>query len=667
MGLATETTITPMLRALILALALAPLALRASPAQPQTQEEIFLAARAAVRTGDYDKLARYDAQLQNYLLEPYVESWLLRPRLEDATADEVRAFLARQQGTVLAEQVRKEWLKVLGKTRQWDLFRAEHPLLVNDDNETACYALQARWEQKDESALAEVRAQWYAPRELPDGCVPLAEALIARGEFTDRQVWERVRLLLEAGAVSAAWRTAEYLPASEMPDRGKLFEAAAGPKRYLDEKKKDLSRRPVRELVIFAVYRMARSDPVAAAGYWDRQPLAKFSAEERGYAWGQLALQAARHNLPQALKWYGYAEAARARLSEEQLAWRLRAALRQGDWREVQVSAQMMSPLQRNEPAWIYWQGRAAQALGNATEARTLFARIAGGHYFYAELAAEELGLPFRIPPTAYTPTTEQVAAIGREPGFQRALELYRLGQRVDATREWLWSIRGMDDEQLLAAAEFARQNEIFDRAINTADKTLALHDFSVRYLAPYREQLGENARAQQLDEAWVLGLVRQESRFISAVRSSAGAAGLMQLMPATARWVARRMGMQDYSWARVTDTGVNTALGTYYLRHVLDELDDSPVLAAAAYNAGPGRARKWRDTHPLEGAIYAETIPFSETRDYVKKVMNNTMYYAAMLGGPVRSLKARLGIIAPRGGDDRLLAQREAAQEEPQ
>ena len=129
-----------------------------------------------------------------------------------------------------------------------------------------------------------------------------------------------------------------------------------------------------------------------------------------------------------------------------------------------------------------------------------------------------------------------------------------------------------------------------------------------------------------------------------------------MQLMPATAKWVARRMGMQDYSWSRVTDTDVNAALGTYYLRHVLDELDDSPVLAATAYNAGPGRARKWRGTRPLEGAIYAETIPFNETRDYVKKVMNNTMYYAAMLGGTARSLKARLGIVAPRGGSDRVI-----------
>jgi soluble lytic murein transglycosylase len=660
MGSTAGSTITSVLRALLLALGLAPLASQAMPAHPRTQEELFLAARAAVRAGDDDKLVRYDAQLQGYLLEPYVASWILRSRLEDASPEEVRAFLARERGTVLAERVRKEWLKVLGKQGRWDLFRSEHPLLVHDDSDIVCYALQARWEQKDESALDEVRPQWDAPRELPDGCVPLAEALIARGVFTDRQIWERVRLLLRARLVTAAWRTAEYLPRSEQPDRGKLFEAAAGPKRYLNERNKDLSRRQVRELVMFALYRLARSDPLAAEHYWRKQPRAKFPAEERGYVWGQLALQAAWHNLPQALAWYGYAEADGARLSEKQLDWRMRAALRQGDWREVLVSAQMMSPLQRNEPAWIYWKGRAEKALGNAGRARSLFARIAGGHYFYAELAREELGLPFTIPPSNFTPTADDVAAIAREPGFRRSLALYRLGDRSDATREWVWSIRGMGDRQLLAAAEFALQNEIFDRAINTADKTLALHDFSVRYLAPYLEELGENARAQQLDVAWVLGLVRQESRFISAIRSSAGAAGLMQLMPATARWVARRMGMQDYSWARVTDTDVNAALGTYYLRHVMDELDDSPVLAVAAYNAGPKRADKWRGTRPLEGAIYAETIPFSETRGYVKKVMNNTMYYAAMLGGPVRSLKDRLGIVAPRGSTDGVVAQGE-------
>ncbi len=654
-------TIAPLLCGL--ALTAAALAVQAAP-RPQTEEELFLAARAAARAGEYAKLADYDAKLQGYLLEPYVESWLLRRRLEDVAVDAVSGFLARQQGTLVAELLRKDWLKTLGKRQQWDLFRAEHPLLVNDDADVVCYALQARWEQKDASALDELHPYWIAPRELPEGCVPLAEAQIANGKIGSRELWQRIRLLLDAGVVSAASRTAEYLPTGEAPERAKLYSVAAGPQRYLADKTKDLRRRPARELTLFALQRLAQSDPLEAAAHWEPKLRAKFSAEDQAYLWGRLALQAAKRNLPEALDWYRQADA--APLCDEQLAWRVRAALRQGDWAEVKATTEKMSPQQRSEPTWVYWRGRALQALGDAVEARALFARIAEEHHFYAELAAEELGTSFSVPPKGYTPTREEVEAIARQPGFQRAVALYRLGQRYDATREWVWAIRGMDDKALLAAAEFARQNEMYDRAINTADKTLVLHDFSVRYLAPYREPLAEGARAQQLEEAWVLGLVRQESRFAPEVKSAAGAAGLMQLMPATAKWVALRMRMQDYSWARVTDASVNAQLGTYYLRHVLDVLDGNPVLAAAAYNAGPGRARKWRDTRPLEGAIYAETIPFNETRDYVKKVMNNTMYYAAMLGGSVRTLKARLGVIAPRGAADKLMAQRAAEEGEP-
>ena len=164
------------------------------------------------------------------------------------------------------------------------------------------------------------------------------------------------------------------------------------------------------------------------------------------------------------------------------------------------------------------------------------------------------------------------------------------------------------------------------------------------------------SARQSQLDEAWVYGLMRQESRFQTEIRSSAGAMGLMQLMPATARWVAKRIGMSDFQQSRVTDVDVNIRLGTYYLRYVYDLLDESPVLASAAYNAGPGRARQWRAGIPMEGAIYAETIPLTETRDYVKKVLVNATYYAAQLKSQMRSLKDRLGVIAPRSDADRPL-----------
>jgi soluble lytic murein transglycosylase len=218
--------------------------------------------------------------------------------------------------------------------------------------------------------------------------------------------------------------------------------------------------------------------------------------------------------------------------------------------------------------------------------------------------------------------------------------------------REWLWAIRDFDDKQLLAAAEIARRNAIYDRAINTAERTVALHDFDLRYLAPYRDVLKARASELGLDEAWVYGLIRQESRFVSNARSGAGASGLMQLMPSTARWVAKKLGLKSWRWSEVTEIDTNVSLGTYYLRHVLDALDGYTVLASAAYNAGPGRARAWRPDTAMEGAVYAETIPFNETRHYVERVMANTTYYAESFNQELQSLKRRLGVIGPRQVD---------------
>jgi soluble lytic murein transglycosylase len=223
---------------------------------------------------------------------------------------------------------------------------------------------------------------------------------------------------------------------------------------------------------------------------------------------------------------------------------------------------------------------------------------------------------------------------------------------RTDAMREWAWVIRNFNDHELIAAAEIARRNEMYDRAINTADKTVQVHDFSLRYLAPYRSAMREHLRENNLEEAWVYGLMRQESRFVTSAKSGVGASGLMQVMPTTAKWIARKLGLKDYRESLLHQLDTNLTLGTYYMKNMLSSLDDSPVLASAAYNAGPGRARRWRAEAPLEGAIYAETIPFDETRDYVKKVMSNTVYYAQQFGAPARSLKTRVGIIAGKPGD---------------
>ncbi len=217
---------------------------------------------------------------------------------------------------------------------------------------------------------------------------------------------------------------------------------------------------------------------------------------------------------------------------------------------------------------------------------------------------------------------------------------------RSDAQREWRWAMRGRNDMELLAAAEIGRREAFYDMAIYSAERTKEEHDYSLRYLTPYRDITQRYARQLDVDDAWVYGLIRQESRFIIAARSGVGASGLMQLMPATAKWVAKKMGLTSYS---VTDIDTNVQLGTWYLRYVRDSLSGNEVMATAAYNAGPGRARAWQDGRPLDGTIYAETIPFSETRDYVQKVMANAAYYASTFGHANISLKTRMGTIPAR------------------
>ena len=223
---------------------------------------------------------------------------------------------------------------------------------------------------------------------------------------------------------------------------------------------------------------------------------------------------------------------------------------------------------------------------------------------------------------------------------------------RTEAYHEWSWTVRDFTDAELLTAAEVARRHGLYDRAINTANRTESQHDFKMRFLSPHREIMKDIVRMYGLDEALVYGLIRQESRFIADIKSHAGAAGLMQLMPATANWVAKKLGMTDFHQYKLADVSTNLQLGTYYLHHVLISLDNQPLLALAAYNAGPGRARRWRDdSKTLEGVIYAETIPFNETRDYVKKVMENAMYYAKILNPEQNAptLKQRLGVISPK------------------
>ena len=623
------------------------LLLVAATAQGAALDEDFLAAREAYQSNNAARLETHARRLQGHLLEPYVDYWRLSLRLEEASPEEVRGFLAANRDGPLSERLRNEWLKLLGYGGEWELFNAELPLLASRDVEITCYALQSRMQTKPEETLPEARSLWFVTRDLPDSCTPLLDALVAAGMISVDDLWSRIRLALEAGRVSQARWIAEWLPAGQAPEPRSLEQAASNPASYLERQGYNLKSRAGRETALFAVHRLARVAPPQAARHWT-QAEERFSREERAYVWGMIGYLGAMRHDPDALAWYARA----GDLSDLQLAWKVRAALRARNWREVLAAIDAMTDREKSISAWRYWKARALKATGRGEEANELLQPLATEFSFYGQLALEEMGARIAAPSTAYKPSADDVRAMGQNAGLRRALELYRLNLRMEANGEWLWAIRGFEDRQLLAAAEVARRHEVYDRAINTADRTVGLHDFELRYLAPYRDLLKTHTAQLALDEAWVYGLIRQESRFIPDARSVAGASGLMQLMPDTARWVAKRIGLKNWRWSQVTDVGANVGLGTYYLRHVLDALDGQPVLALAAYNAGPSRVRAWRPEAAMEGAVFAETIPFTETRLYVKNVMANATYYAHSFSQQVQSLRQRLGVVGPRQGD---------------
>jgi soluble lytic murein transglycosylase len=269
----------------------------------------------------------------------------------------------------------------------------------------------------------------------------------------------------------------------------------------------------------------------------------------------------------------------------------------------------------------------------------------------------EELGLHITAPPQPEALTQNEKDTARQNPGLNRALYAIRIGLRSEGVREWNYTTNlhvrgGMDDRNLLAAAALACQHEVWDRCINTSERTKTFIDFEQRFPMPFKKAV--IARTQQigLDPAYVYGLIRQESRFIMDAQSHVGAAGLMQVMPATAKWTAKKIGLTNFQAHQITERDTNIAIGTGYLKLVLDSFAGSMPMAAAAYNAGPGRPRSWRGQAgdpTLEAAIWAENVPFSETRDYVKKVLSNTANYAALITGQPQSLKSRMGKVGPK------------------
>ena len=650
-------------------LAAAPATAFAAPIPlPNADADLVLEAREALRRRDRERLAatRNAAMDVRHPLAVWLDYWELGNRLAEVQQDELDAFYARWPGSYLEDRLRNDWLLELGRRRDWERVRAEYPRFqLRDDREAACYALLARF-AANEDVRAEGRAAWLAQREADDGCNLLAATLRQGGHLPDADVWRKARLSVEAGRNAAARQAVTLI---DVDAAVAVAELAADPQRYLKRKAATRDRRAA-ELTTLALIRAGAADPDAAARLMEQRWAHALPPAAAAWVWASLGRQSAQKLAPEASEYFQKAElrgkgAAELALPDDTLAWKARAALRANDgagrWQQVAQAINAMSEEAQREPVWAYWKARALQALATdsqdgaamVAEARELLSAVAGPlphrDGFYGKLALEELKQPLRLPPRPQPPSAQERAAAAALPGLRRALLLIDIGLRSEGVREWNYSVRGLGDRELLAAAQLACEREVWDRCINTSERTRELVDMPTRFPMPFRQSVVQHAKEAGIDPAYVYGLIRQESRFVMDARSGVGASGLMQLMPATAKWTARKLGI-DYARDRITDRDTNLRIGTGYLKLVLDSFDGSQALAAAGYNAGPNRPRKWREGPTLDAAAWAENIPFAETRDYVKKVLSNATDYAALLGGDAPSLRSRLGAsVGPR------------------
>jgi soluble lytic murein transglycosylase len=673
------------------------IAQNAVPGLNAAGDNLILEMNQAFRRGDRKRLTQLLPQARGHALEAWAAYWELKARLEDASAQEVQEFFRRYAGTYQEDRLRNDWLLLLGQRRDWEGFAAEHTSFrMNDDREVRCYALLVEHLKNpalDARLSDEVKKNWLAQRGADDGCTSAAQRLVGAKNLKPQDVWEKARLATEANRPAAAQAAVQIVAPEAV---GMVIELNNSPIKFLTGK--HLALRKVRkEIITLALIKMASADAEAAAFQLETRWSMQLDAEERNWIWGVIGKQTALRlgTLPasQALGYYEKVSKD-TDLTDEMLGWKARAALRAGSqprWPQVLEAINAMSPANRREPVWAYWKARALLATlpasssqpvsvaaapdGTVTvqsitiapqraEALALLQSIASFRGFYEQLALEELGQKITVPAMPDPLSAEEREAARLNAGLNRASYAIGIGLRTEGVREWNYSTNlakpgGMGDRELLAAAQYACDRQIWDRCINTSERTKAETDYEQRFPMPFRDAVVRRAQSINLDPAYVYGLIRQESRFVTDARSGVGASGLMQVMPATARETARRLGMAGFSADQITDRDTNIAIGTGYLKLVLDDLSGSMPLAAAAYNAGPGRPRIWRGqagSPTLEAAIWAESVPFSETRDYVKKVMANTTIYAAILTGQPQSLKARLGSVGPR----------DAAQPEP-
>ncbi len=605
--------------------------------------ELVIKAKEAFLKGRLPELERLTAKSQGTLLAAWPDYWRLKILLGTPSVDaadmrrQVQGFLSRHGQHPLAENAQRDWVHALVVKNLWD--DAERALKTIPDALVSPGLMCARGRlgmlnSDNREQLQQMLIALPMGQETSDACIGLVEHLVKQGQVSVGYLRQRVRWAAQIGSDSSHQDLIDILKPHRLP-----METGG---RGLDPLKS--------ESLLGSILKTSRVDSQASFSSLQRHRK-DLNEEQLDYARFAVGAALWRRSHPDAWSLMQEGWASLTQQPDEILQIAAREAIRRSAWTPLSQVIAAMRPVTRAEPTWQYWQAIVFREQRAPEKADPLLRGLREGFGFYGVLARELMGEATVIPTSAPIRLSDaDRSRLDRDPGMRRSYALVRAGLRGEAVAEWSAAMRGRNDAELLQAALHAKQAGFYDRMIAAADRTRESHDFTLRFPTPFKDKVLPAAKERALDPWWVLGLIRQESRFIPDIKSSVGASGLMQIMPATGKMLAKNVGLKPGA-VRLTDVDTNVRLGTTYMRQLHDRFGGSALLASAAYNAGPSRAVSWRAALPrrIDGAAFAESIPFPETRDYVKHVLTNAvLYHAVHNGGKAPSLKQLLGDVMP-------------------
>lgn len=607
----------------------------------------YLAALQAFQQGNTAQFQKLLRQLPNHALARYHLGFLdLEQRLHQVSRSELKSYLDRYHPeTHLAKKLREDYLLKAREQGRWEDFLALYADTGNVDLQCTFLhrqSLRSGFRQVREK----VQAVWLQGHSLPASCDPLFEELYADASFSEALLWERIRLSVAAKNISLAKAMARRLSTQGQAWANVYIGATVNPEVVL-RLRRDAQNPYFQESMYLALLTLAKKDPAEAQRLWPTvKRQVNFSTEEKKQVLQTIAFEAARKDLPEAERWLR--DLPPGAMDKTTLEAYLRLLLAKNDWQALATMLKKLDPAQQATGQVAYWQGRALERLGRHSEAEAAYRLAAQERSYYGFLAADKVNLPYQFNDQ---PISKDTALLDNflqaHPDVALALDLFRLGQTTLARQEWSALERRFSEDDYLILAALAHRQGFHDRAIAMVAKVRAFDDLNLRFPLAYREAIERLSLKNGIHPAWAFGILRQESIYVTDIRSSAGATGLMQLMPATARMMARKVGRG--SSFTITDPETNIDLGTAYLAEMLEDFDGNYVLATAAYNAGPGRSRAWQHLVELPADIWIERIPFQETRQYVKRVMEYMVVFDWLLDGEYQRISERVNVIPPR------------------